>query len=899
MKKIKLKSLVLCFLLIVLLKPQSGRVIYGKTIYYKELLAAKETFGLKKQWEIYYMDPSLSDRKVNPKKVGYRPKDNMSFDYVLYGLDVAGVVSVLMLACYYLGIYFTRLKEKHFLISSFLLGSIGLNILFSGEKIIFKIYTHLSPILAYKIQGVLSVINGLLLILFIKVQKSPVLALKIYRYIIISLIMGCLIIFIIPYQHYTAYLIGLLGYTLILIFYILIRLIFTNFNSNSAKLIQWKKTILIIVVASYLIVLMGKIGYLLCRIKMDYFVLIATSLYVLSIAVLEERRLHQVYSDMKKISSHLIKVDRLRDEFLVKTSHELRSPLKGINSIVYFILEKQNNLTLTQKEHLQLVRTIAERLHYLVTDIQDLTHLKNGKLQVNITSVDIKSNIELIRMVYEFEIQKKGIKFHVDLKPYWVYGDENRIRQVLYNLIENALNHTYQGIIQISGFRHEEYITIHVEDTGIGMSLETKNMVQKMLQNMEYDSQEAEYIQGLGLKISANLLKVMKGKLELKYSEKDKGTKFSFTLPYAGSGMQEEYSVKKDVNVEDEVKNTNSEFDITELKTKASIIIMVENNHNRYILENALYAQGYRILQAYIESDVTRLIESPGKTDMIILDIMPPTANGLQICKKIRESYSSVELPILMTIPESSSRMVNLIFEAGANDFVRKPYEIDVVITRVKNLISIKHAFQEAVRNELAFLQAQIKPHFLYNAMSTIVSLCYSDSIKAANLLLDLSKYLRLSFDIDWSDMFIPLCRELELIDAYIRVEKARFGSRIYFHYEGEDALKMYKIPALMIQPLVENAIRHGICKKEEGGKVILTIKKSLQYMYIKVEDDGVGISKEKLEQISNNELINQGIGLLNIRKRLALYKNAQMEFSSKENVGTTVFIRLPLNPGE
>ena len=128
------------------------------------------------------------------------------------------------------------------------------------------------------------------------------------------------------------------------------------------------------------------------------------------------------------------------------------------------------------------------------------------------------------------------------------------------------------------------------------------------------------------------------------------------------------------------------------------------------------------------------------------------------------------------------------------------------------NLAAIISSHEEATKNELAFLQAQIKPQFLYNAINTVVSFCYTDSERAANLLVNFSKYLRLVFDVDHKSMMVPLEREIELIRAYVEIEKARFGELIHVEYDIDPALKHMEIPSFCIQPLVENSIKHGLC---------------------------------------------------------------------------------------
>lgn len=209
------------------------------------------------------------------------------------------------------------------------------------------------------------------------------------------------------------------------------------------------------------------------------------------------------------------------------------------------------------------------------------------------------------------------------------------------------------------------------------------------------------------------------------------------------------------------------------------------------------------------------------------------------------------------------------------------------------NYATIISTREEATRNELAFLQAQIKPHFLYNAINTMVSFCYTDSERAAGLLVNFSKYLRFIFDIDHKSMMVPLEREIELIKTYVEIEKARFGEQINVEYNIEPELLSIGIPSFCIQPLVENAIKHGLCKKDAGGTVLISAEKSEGAIIIRISDTGTGMSAEKLDKLRNSESVNEGVGFFNVSRRVKSWEDAQLDIQSAEGEGTTVTITI------
>ncbi|HWR23080.1 MAG TPA: histidine kinase [Feifaniaceae bacterium] len=209
------------------------------------------------------------------------------------------------------------------------------------------------------------------------------------------------------------------------------------------------------------------------------------------------------------------------------------------------------------------------------------------------------------------------------------------------------------------------------------------------------------------------------------------------------------------------------------------------------------------------------------------------------------------------------------------------------------NLTALMNSNEEAMNNELAFLQAQIKPHFLYNAMNTIVSFCYTDSEKAAKLLVNFSKYLRLIFDIDHKSMRVPLEREIELIKAYVEIEKARFGGLINVEYDIDPELLSMEIPSFCIQPLVENAIKHGLYKKAGGGTVLISVRKSEGAILIRIGDTGIGMPAEKLDQLRSIESASEGVGFFNVCRRIKGWRDAQIDILSAEGEGTAVTIKI------
>lgn len=197
---------------------------------------------------------------------------------------------------------------------------------------------------------------------------------------------------------------------------------------------------------------------------------------------------------------------------------------------------------------------------------------------------------------------------------------------------------------------------------------------------------------------------------------------------------------------------------------------------------------------------------------------------------------------------------------------------------------------------EIAFLQAQIKPHFLYNTLNVISALCRLDGEYAEKLTLDLAKYLQYSFEFKNLSKFISFSAELEFVETYVKIEKARFVNEFDVVYDLCDTSGL-TVPPLSIQPLVENAIRHGVRKKEEFGTVVLSVREEKDRYIIEVSDDGVGIEQDKLEKLNRGiRDENAGVGLLNVKQRIESLRGTDFLIASELGHGTRIVITMPRN---
>ena len=190
----------------------------------------------------------------------------------------------------------------------------------------------------------------------------------------------------------------------------------------------------------------------------------------------------------------------------------------------------------------------------------------------------------------------------------------------------------------------------------------------------------------------------------------------------------------------------------------------------------------------------------------------------------------------------------------------------------------------ELEKRKTAIMLSQIQPHFLYNSLGAIRELCRQDPEDARHALSTFITYLRGNMDSIQREHTIHFSKELNHISAYLELEKLRFGDDLNIVYDIQET--EFSVPSLTIQPLVENAVKHGVCGREEGGTLTLHTHREGDAVVIKIQDDGVGFDVDKIEQFEH-------VGLKNVRKRLQYTINGELKIESKPGLGTTATITI------
>lgn len=607
-------------------------------------------------------------------------------------------------------------------------------------------------------------------------------------------------------------------------------------------------------------------------------------------------RYFEAYSTIKSMSNRLLQLDKLKDDFLANTSHELKSPLNAIISITDSIIKGvEGPVNHLQAQNLSIVVGSGRRLSNLVNDLLDYSKMKNGDIELHKSSIDVKNIVESVIKVYRFITGGKEITLvnNVPEGIPTVYADRDRLTQILYNLIGNGVKFTEKGHVEVSAALYHEKVKICVSDTGIGIAENMQEIIFKSFEQADTSETRRYEGTGLGLSITKNLVELHGGEISV-VSSLGKGAAFTFTLPVSYINSP---AVSKTHQEPQQGKSyaLDSQYPIHVHGSLPGSILVVDDDYaNLQAIINLLKMEKYSITAVNSGQKALDEISKHPDIALVILDIMMPDISGYEVLIKIRERFSLSELPVLMLTAKNRLADIVMSLENGANDFVGKPFEAEELKTRVRTLTRLKASVKSAKDAEIAFLRSQIKPHFLYNALNSIAALCIDEPQKAEDLIVQLSEYLRNSFDFKKLDSLVTIEKELELLKAYLNIEKARFGARLNVEYDIDENLNIL-IPPLILQPLVENAVGHGLMSNIQGGTVRITIKKMNNTVSFSVEDDGRGISRAKIEEILDSNVDRKGVGIWNINRRLKLLYGKGIEFESREGFGTRVSFHIPV----
>ncbi len=223
-------------------------------------------------------------------------------------------------------------------------------------------------------------------------------------------------------------------------------------------------------------------------------------------------------------------------------------------------------------------------------------------------------------------------------------------------------------------------------------------------------------------------------------------------------------------------------------------------------------------------------------------------------------------------------------------EYVAFSMERDLLIARQQERMALQE--KKLTESRTKIMLSQIQPHFLYNSISSIMMLCREDADRAVDALADFSEYLRANMQAISLETTVPFTRELEHIRTYVRLEELRFHQRLRVVYDLEE--ENFFLPTLTIQPLIENAVKHGIARRQEGGTVTVSTRRTPDGVWVVVDDDGVGFDPDTPPADGRDH-----VGIANVRSRLEVMCGGMLIIRSQPGRGTRANVFIPDRPSE
>ena len=449
--------------------------------------------------------------------------------------------------------------------------------------------------------------------------------------------------------------------------------------------------------------------------------------------------------EFNKMAIQLGERDRLKNEFLSNTSHEIRTPLNGIIGIAESLIDGVTGpLPKNALSNLSMIASSGRRLSNLVNDILDFSKLKENVMELPVHPVDMHVVTDVVLTLAQPLVGKKTMVLvnTIDPEAPLIDGDENRMQQVMLNLVGNAIKFTETGTVEVSAQVNGDVMEFTVADTGIGIPQDKFDLIFESFEQGDGSVSREYGGTGLGLAVTKQLVELYGGSVRVE-SVLGQGSRFIFTLPISKGNADkiQEISVFREApsspletdktqkasavrevavsltetdNIQKEASAV-SEVTVPPPKTEVQLRI-IENPEfdekqfqilavddepiNIQVLINQFSMHNYSIIKALNGFEALEAVEKHGKPDLVLLDVMMPKMSGFEVCEKLRETWSATELPIILLTAKNQIEDLVKGFESGANDYLTKPFSKNELLARTRVHLRLSQAMIERKQKE-------------------------------------------------------------------------------------------------------------------------------------------------------------------------------------------------------
>ncbi|MGM0498405.1 MAG: ATP-binding protein, partial [Bacteroidota bacterium] len=389
----------------------------------------------------------------------------------------------------------------------------------------------------------------------------------------------------------------------------------------------------------------------------------------------------QYKQDLLEAKEKAEESDRLKSAFLANMSHEIRTPM---NSIIGFsqILQGSDYPKDKQKEFIDIIHSRTRHLLNIINDLVDVSKIEAEQLKLNFQHFYLNDVMQELSSVLSNELENEG-KGHIQLKlqlglnyeESFIESDFNRFRQIMDNLLKNAVKFTEEGSIEF-GYELEskDRLLFYVKDSGIGIPNEQQKHIFERFRQVDDSSTRAYEGTGLGLTISKNLVELLGGEMWLK-SKEGEGSVFYFTLPYEGKSSKQSGKEKK---AEEVIFN----------KEGKTLLLIEDDPTSRAYMMALLEPKGMNLITCETGEEGYEAFINHPEIDLILMDIKLPDTSGLEVARKIRASSDkNREVPIIAQTAYAMSGDDKKSIEAGCDDYISKPVDSGELLKKISKFI--------------------------------------------------------------------------------------------------------------------------------------------------------------------------------------------------------------------
>ena len=416
-----------------------------------------------------------------------------------------------------------------------------------------------------------------------------------------------------------------------------------------------------------------------------------------------ETRVEQRTSELKEATQAAEAANRAKSEFLANMSHELRTPLNAILGFTQ-VMNRDSSLTPPQQENLGIINRSGEHLLCLINDVLDMSKIESGRTELTENNFDLYRLLDTILEMFQLKAKSKGIQLvieHTPAVPRYVCADESKLRQVLLNLLGNAIKFTQVGGVVLrvgvkSAVRETHVLIFAVEDTGPGIaSNELESLFEPFVQTET--GRKSQQGTGLGLPISRKFVQLMGGDITVS-STRGQGTIFQFEI-------QVKLVEAADLQ---QPQPTRQVIGLAPGQPSYRILVVDDRQENRLLLTKLLTTVGFQVREAE-NGQVAIALWSSWEPHLIWMDMRMPVINGYEAAKQIK-SHIKGQATAIIALTASILEEQAVVLGMGCDDFVRKPFREEAIWEKMAQHLGVRYVYaqQEAVEST----KAETSPDF-------------------------------------------------------------------------------------------------------------------------------------------------------------------------------------------